>query len=280
MESQPQVVDDGLVCPPVGPWSEEKCELIHYYASLFATGMKKNWDTRVYVELYSAAGYSRIRNTDRIVMGSPLLALTVSDPFDKYIFCEAVPEKLAALRARASRISPGANIAYISGDCDSKVQEILDEIPKGTAVNSVLTLCVVDPFDIGIQFETLRKLSAGRVDFLCLLALHMDANRAYSWYIQEHSTKIGEFLGTTTWRDDWAVAQHQGVEFPKFLAEKFSDRMASIGYLPQPMHQMKQIRRYDKNVRLYCLALFSKHQLAYQFWEKVLKGATDQRSLF
>ena len=281
MEGQPQVVvDDGLVCPEVGPWSEEKYELIYYYASLFATGMKNKWERRVYVDLYSGAGYSRIRNTSRIVMGSPLLALIVNDPFDKYIFCEAVPANLAALKERASRIAPKADVVYVPGDCDDKVQEILAEIFKDVGTSSILTLCVVDPFDISIKFETLKKLSIGHIDFLCLLALHMDANRAYSWYVKEDSTKIDEFLGASGWRDDWAAAQQQGTEFPKFLAEQFSKQMTSIRYLPEQMHRMKQIRRYDNNVRLYHLALFSRHPLACQFWDKVLKGATDQRRLF
>jgi hypothetical protein len=52
METQPQViVDDGLACPEVGAWTETKHRLITLYASLFATGMKRKWDKRVYVEL-------------------------------------------------------------------------------------------------------------------------------------------------------------------------------------------------------------------------------------
>lgn len=237
-------------------------------------------EKEVYVDLYAGAGFSRIRETGRIVLGSPLLALTVDDPFDKYVFCEENSEKLAALRDRTSRTAADADVAFVPGDCDSNVEKILAEIPRGSAENSVLTLCVVDPFDIGIKFETLRKLSAGRVDFLCLLALHMDANRAYSWYIKENSTKIDEFLGSSAWRGDWAIAQAQRIEFPKFLADKFSDQMASLRYLPQPMHRMKQVRSYDKNVRLYHLALFSRHPLAYKFWDQVLEYSTDQRSLF
>jgi three-Cys-motif partner protein len=281
MESQPQaVVDDGLVCPEVGPWSEEKYRLIGLYASLFSTGMKRKWDKRVYVDLYAGAGYSRVRDSGRILMGSPLLALSVSDPFDKYVFCDEDPEKLAALKERALRIAPEAKIACLPGNCDSNVEQIIAEIPRGSAGNTVLSLCVVDPFDIGIKFRTISKLSSNYVDFLCLLALYMDANRAYSWYIKENSKKIEEFLGTSTWRDDWAVAQQQRTTFPEFLASKFSDQMGTLRYLSQPMHRMKQIRSYDKNLRLYRLALFSRNERAYEYWEQVLKYSTDQTSFW
>jgi three-Cys-motif partner protein len=198
MEKNPEVLDDGLVCPEVGPWSEDKYRLIGLYASLFSTGMKRKWDKRVYVDLYASAGYSRIRDSGRILMGSPLLALSVNDRFDKYVFCDDDAVKLEALKQRAAHIAPEAEIVCIPGNCDANVEQIIAEIPKASAGNTVLTLCVVDPFDIGIKFKTITKLSSNYVDFLCLLALYMDANRAYSWYIKENSTKIEEFLGTST----------------------------------------------------------------------------------
>ena len=54
--------------------------------------MKDKWDTRIYLELYAGAGHSRIRQFE-IIVGSPLLALNVKDPFDKYVFCEDDSEK-------------------------------------------------------------------------------------------------------------------------------------------------------------------------------------------
>jgi hypothetical protein len=81
-----RVEDDGLMCPDVGRWAESKYRLISLYDELFATGMKKKWDQRVYVDLYAGAGYSRIQHTEIRLKGSPILALSVSSPFDKYIF--------------------------------------------------------------------------------------------------------------------------------------------------------------------------------------------------
>lgn len=41
-------LDDGLLTPEVGPWSDKKYRLIQYYAEMFSTGMKHKWDCRVY----------------------------------------------------------------------------------------------------------------------------------------------------------------------------------------------------------------------------------------
>ncbi len=176
--------------------------------------MKGKWDTRVYVELYAGAGYNRIRDTDLIIAGSPIRALTVKNPFDKYVFCEANAELLEALKVRVKRTAPSAEVAFIPGDCDSQADAICSAIPPGSSQNTVLSLCFVDPFDIGIKFDTLRTLSKRYVDFLILLALYMDDNRAEAHYVSTRSTKVDEFLGSKTWRDRWTVAQSEGVPFP------------------------------------------------------------------
>jgi three-Cys-motif partner protein len=269
---------DGLVCPEVGGWTEEKHRLVSFYATLFSSAMKEKWDNRIYVELYAGAGYSRVRSTSKFIPGSPILALSVKDPFDKYIFCEEDPEKLHALKARVERIAPAAKVIYIPGDCNEVAADILAEIPAGSSTDTVLSLCFADPFDIGLKFETLRTLSAGRyIDFLVLLAVYMDANRAYKRYVMEDAVKVNEFLGSKTWREQWRVEESDGMSFPKFLAREFAKSMESLRYLPTPLHVMKCVRSDEKNLRLYYIALFSRKQLAYDLWDDVLKYSTDQK---
>ncbi len=113
-----RVSDDGLVCPEIRRWAETKYRLIALYDELFATGMKNKWHQRVYIDLYSAAGYGRIKGTQTILMGSPLIDLTVAHPFDKYIFCQEDEGLLEALTAQVKRIAPkvtcGEDMPYFS----------------------------------------------------------------------------------------------------------------------------------------------------------------------
>ncbi len=271
--------DDGLVCPQVGSWAETKYRLIALYDELFATGMKDKWRNRVYVDLYSGAGLARIQNTSIVLKGSPILALTVQHPFDKYIFCEESPELLSALRTRSKRIAPTADIEYVEGDCDGKIGEICAAIPKASASNKVLSLCCVDPFDFGIRFETLRRLSAFYIDFLVLLAVGMDANRNYDHYVDGNSDKIDVALGNTEWRHRWKTHVSRS-DFRPFLAREFATSMESLGYLPQELHQMVLVRSDEKNLPLYYIALFSRSKIAYGFWKDVLKYGVDQRSFW
>jgi three-Cys-motif partner protein len=197
-------------------------------------------------------------------------------PFDKYIFCETNPKALDALRARVERAAPSAKVSYIEGDCNQNVGDILSEIPAHSARHRVLSLCFVDPYDIGIKFETISRLSNRFVDFLILLAIYMDANRNYENYMREEAVKIGEFLGSRTWREEWKTNQQNRIPFPQFLAEEFSRSMETLKYQPQPFYKMKPVSIPEMNVRLYRLALFSRSSRAYKFWDQVLKYSTPQ----
>ncbi len=272
-----QTHDDGLVCQDVGGWTETKHSLVSLYAKLFASGMRAKWDVRVYVEFYAASGYAKVRGTSKIIPGSPLRALSLEHPFDKYIFCEADAERLEALKIRVRRHAPKADVHYIAGNCNEKVDEILRAIPQASPQKKVLTLCFVDPPDIGIKFATVRRLSERYVDFLVLLALYMDANRNVANYVKEKAVKIDEFLGSKTWRAQWNQRVLEGIDFPQFLAEEFSKSMESLRYRSQPLHKMKTVTISEiMNVRLYRLALFSRHDRAYAFWDQVLKYSTPQ----
>ena len=76
-------------------------------------------------------------------------------------------------------------------------------MPRGARDNKVLSLCLVDPFDFGMKFETIRKLSNVFMDFVVLLAVGMDAARNYDTYVEGNSTKIDEALGNRKWRERW-----------------------------------------------------------------------------
>lgn len=98
--------------------------------------MKNKWDQRVYIDLYAGAGLSHIQGTSTFLKGSPIIALTVDCPFDKYIFCEENEELLGALRARSVRLAPRANVSYISGNCDDKIAEVCGAVPKWSSTES------------------------------------------------------------------------------------------------------------------------------------------------
>ncbi|HEX9249659.1 MAG TPA: three-Cys-motif partner protein TcmP [Gemmatimonadaceae bacterium] len=270
------VDNDGLPTNEIGPWAEEKYQYVGMYAQLFSTGMKNKWSHRIYLDLFSGPGYSRVRDTNRVVLGSPMIALNLPDRFDSYVFADENTEFLDALRTRVSRLGQSVTPTYIPGDANEKVGRVLEVISK-TPSKSTLCFCFLDPYKLNIHFETVRRIAEGRaVDFLILLALYIDANRNVSFYVAEGNPTIDLFLGDTNWRQRWKAAEHGGDTIVEFLANEYSTRMRQIGYLPMSIEQMVKIRTHDRRLPLYYLAFFSKHETGLKFWDEVRKYATDQ----
>jgi len=66
--------EDGLILPDVGLWSKTKYKKISYYDKMFSMSMKNKWNCRVYLDLFSSAGKAIIRDTNEIVIGSPIIS--------------------------------------------------------------------------------------------------------------------------------------------------------------------------------------------------------------
>ena len=241
---------------PVGPWAEKKYSLVRLYTRLFSKGMKNKWQHRVYMDLFAGPGKVQIRDTQKILLGSPLLALDIPDKFSHYLFCDENRDHLDALQKRVMKSHPQINVSYIYGDCNAKVDEILAQIPQRDA----LTFCLVDPYNLGIEFNTIKRLSARPVDFLMSLMLGVDVLRNSKRYISENSTRIATFLGRADWRAQWNEENKRGKRFARFLAEEFVKQMIVLGYRDEASTTMVEIRSEENNLWLYHLAFFSRHE--------------------
>ena len=267
--------------PEIGSWGEEKHRLVRNYSRIFATSMKAKWQCRVYIDLFAGAGRAKIKGSTKVVDGSPMIALGIETPFDRYIFCEENPTNIDALSKRVEEHYPGLDTHLIHGDANNSVDEILSLIPQHSPTFKVLGFCFVDPFKIdNLKFETLRRLSAKYMDFLVLIPTGMDARRNVSTYMKPENRKVDEFIGRSDWRQDWPQAEMTGENFGLFLLKQFCTSMAEIGYKYSTAEASVEIRSSEKNLPLYRLAFFSKHPLAHKFWTDVKKYSDPQLDLF
>jgi three-Cys-motif partner protein len=269
--------DDGLFTPPVGSWAVQKYRLVGLYNELFSTGMKGRWDRRVYIDLFAGSGKARLRDTGKIVLASPLLALSVPNPYDRYIFCERNNDAMNALKERVKALNTNLDVHFVDGDCNERIDTIISTIPRYSSGTKVLSFCFVDPFSLNIHFETIRKLGNYIMDFLVLLMLS-DPLRNEDRYTEKNSDRIELFLGFRDWREKWNIAKARGTGIRKFLATEFARQMITVGYKEESLSSMVEVRSDDKNLPLYHLAFFSKHPLGYKFWSQVRKYASEQTS--
>lgn len=274
-----EVADDGLIIPKVGMWSHDKFRLVSNYCNIFTSGMKNKWNQLVYVDLFAGAGYAMIDDTKKIYLNSALLALSVPQPFTKYILCEKDPEKFEALRTRVKRDFGHRNCVVLNHDSNSEVSQIVKELPSYSKTNTRLVFSFVDPYNLELNFDSIKVLGAHQVDFLILQALHMDGNRnADSYYRNKSNDKIAKYLGDPNWRVKFDEhTQENGKKFVQFLANQFHSQMVNLGYQKKPL--MNQVRSSDKNLALYYLSFYSKHSRGEEFFKKVQNSHQPQLNL-
>jgi three-Cys-motif partner protein len=277
MDALPSLDDDGLVTPLVGDWGEEKYQLVGCYAQVFARSMKNKWEQRVCIDLFSGAGRARLKDSRRIVAASPLLALGISDPFDRYIFCDLDPVNIDALRIRSEREHPTRDVRYILGDSNANVKQVLNVIPLHSRESRVLTFCFVDPFNIkNLKFETIKQLAGGNrsIDFLVLIPSGMDAQRN----TRHENTLYAEFLDNPSWRDQWRSEEQHRRGFGSFFVDQFGAAMMRLGFRWEGIPSTRIIKN-EKNSPIYHLAFFSRAPIAGRFWDDCNRYTRAQTKL-
>ncbi len=274
----PRLTDDGLWAPSIKAHSLKKYQAISYYLKIFSTSMKDKWDNRVYIDLFSGAGRSKVEEEGTFVPGSPLLALDVDDRFDKYIFCEKEPDLCDVLTKRASLVCAPEKFKIIQGDVNQNVETILQEIPKFGKGKSCLSFCLVDPFGIrDIKFETIKRLSELYVDFLVLIPTGFDANRNQSDYLSPDNTSLDEFFGDQNWRVEWEkIKAKKTKDFALFVLDYFCEKMRGLRYLYEGPEDSMRVTIEENNVLLYHLMLFSRKPLGQRFWSDTKKNISPQ----
>lgn len=274
-----EVTSDDLYTPEVRAWSLEKYRLVGNYCNIFTTGMRNKWDQLVYIDLFAGAGYSRIKESNKLYFSSALIAMSIPIPFTKYILCEECPDRFSALSSRVKKHFPDLNVSLIHGDSNLLIDDICNEIPAYSKNNTLLPFCFVDPFSLNLHFSTIEKLGRGLMDFLILQALYMDANRNLTKYLKEENGKIALYLGNDNWREDYEKYYSKyPKKFVKFLAEQYIIKMKTIGYIPEK--NMRQIRSNDRNLPLYYLSFFTKHPRGIDFFKNVEPYTNAQQELF
>jgi three-Cys-motif partner protein len=272
--------DDGLQIPEVGIWGKEKYGLVQTYCSMFTSSMKPpKWQSLVYIDLFSGAGYAKIKETSEIVATSPLLAIDIPNRFNRYVFCDIDCENNSALQKRVSRQFPDVDARFLCCDVNEAVNDVFANLPDHNIDYKVLAFCFVDPFKLDdLAFSTIEKLSARFMDFLVLVPTDMDANRNEVPYNDPSSEVVSRFTGMPDWRARWNEVDNKS--FGLFVLEEFSAHMQKLGYKPQQNDESVLVRNYKRNAPLYRLAFYSRHDLGKKFWKETKKHNNPQISLF
>jgi three-Cys-motif partner protein len=257
--------DDGLVVSEVGAWASEKHARVKAYIEIASATRRKYlpppaWHAgAAYIELSSGPGRSVIRDTTRIIDGSPLVALKAAKatvPFSKMLLNDLDPRNSAAVTARIRAL--GEEPLCFSEPADEAVDKIIASVnPSG------LRFAFLDPFNLeGLSFEIIRKLSRLKVDMLIHVSVQ-DLQRNLDSKLSKPGGALDIFA--PGWRSQ--VDQHQAINSVRAdLMKYWMDEIEKLGTMPA---KGIELIVGSKRQRLYWLVFVSGHDLARKFWEAI-----------
>ncbi len=250
---------DGLPARQVGPWVERKAYYVDYYADMFATGMRKQWPMRAYVELFAGTGLSWDYGHRAEIEGSALRALRRD--FTDYVFVDIDEVASQALAERVARVArrPGQRPPTIlPEDCNDAIPAVR------SAIDGAITLVFVDPTNWQVRFKSIAELVRDRhVDLV--FTFHHGAMRRV-----RDVAALDAFFDTDQWR---GLVRLPRAEVAGALAELYNHQLQRLGYLDT--HAYRVPVRNRKNVVMYDLVVFTRSPRGLDFWRKTLSAPDE-----
>jgi len=262
--------DDGLYTPVVGPWSSAKHHFLRRYIDGFTTAMKaKGWHGLHYIDLFASAGVERIENGD-LDWGSPLIAAQAPNRFTRLHLCELRKKPHSALVKRLERFTQPQAPQTLLGDANMLVAEVIKEIPQGS-----LSLAFLDPHGLHLHFDTLKRLSERRVDFVIFFPDHLDALRNWERVYQgKPDSNLDLVLGGAPWRDE--MLRVSRASWPEVLRTIYVAQIRKLDYTEFEYERIS----LPTGRFLYRLIFCSKDKAGARIWRGIASKKADGQTSF
>lgn len=227
----------------VGPWAEEKLEVLERYLQYYCTRLSKQNLTLVYIDGFAGAAVTRVRRNstqtdteplafteeddalrDRLVLGSPIRALRTNPGFHRHYFFD-LDERRAARLEELRAAHPEKWACVRVGDANEQIRQLMSKIEGRRNVKGVAFL---DPYKANLEWSTLEAIARTKsFEVLINLPLHMAINRLLKREDRnpDWEADIDRCFGTQEWR---ALAYTESQDlFGDMIASK-ADRVCDL----------------------------------------------------
>jgi three-Cys-motif partner protein len=265
----PPAKDDGMYIPTVGKQSSDKHYFLTRYIDIFTTAITGKWNSLHYIDLFAGAGIEKLRGSEEMEWGSPMIAARAPKSFDRLHLCELNPQKYQALKKRVSEIRPDSQI--LNGDANDEVHKIAKEIPPGT-----LSLAFLDPYGLELDFETLKVLAAKRADLIIFFPDRLDIIRNWKhYYYEDSNSKLDRHLGLgAQWRSvlDNAPPNSRVEILRKFYVQRLKEKLG--------FQHVEHERITSQGRPLYYLIFCSRSECGAKFWRDISRNKPNGQRTF
>jgi three-Cys-motif partner protein len=258
--SEGLVVDDEMLFSRlVCSHSIVKSAAARAYAEIVGVAMGgKRWPLW-WVELFAGPGRLLIKETGAYVPGSPIEALSISRPFDGYVFSDL---SFACTESLRRRVGERPDVTILKGDANSA--ELLDQVVAIVPRNALLVL-YSDPEGLDTEWATLKFFidRHKHLDLLLNLPVSGIVRAITGGYIDKASSMLDS-------PDPRELLEPYGPKRGQILREYFRLRLEYEGF--EHLHS-QTIKLVDRNADLYDLLLASRHPLAERFFRAAVDAS-------
>jgi three-Cys-motif partner protein len=253
----------------IGPWSEDKLQLLRKYLHAYTVIMQgQSWcrNGYHYIDAFAGTGKPRARDEERYIDGSPRIALTIQHPFHSYTYIEKTLWRVQRLRELEGEF-PDRDIRIREGDCNRIITTEITPHIRYERFNRGLIF--LDPFGMDTEWSTIEQIAETRALEIFMNFPVMALNRTVlpndpNALTEAQIEQMNRFWGTTEWRGEIyeevptlfgpvemkirrTTGQRLGQLFKKRLEEVFS-------HVTDPL-----VMTNSRNAPLYCL-IFAGHK--------------------
>ena len=172
------------------------------YSNAFTKIMKNmSWcKGYVYIDAFAGAGVHIRRKTGEFILGSPLNALEIDNPFTEYHYIDIDKKKTEFL---SELIGDRTDVNIYQEDCNKILTEkILPSLPYESYKRA---LCILDPYGLHLHWETIMTAAQQETTeiFLNFPLMDMNRNVLHKDLLSadpEQIERMNQFCGTEEWQ--------------------------------------------------------------------------------
>lgn len=211
----------------IGYWSEVKLDIVREYAAAYSrilASQDKPKLAHYYIDGFAGAGVHVSKQTGEFIPGSPLNALNITPPFNRYYFVDLNEHRVDQIRAL---VPDRDDVVLLQGDCN---RVLIDQVfPEVKWDEYRRALCLLDPYGMHLDWAVLETAGKSRaIDIFLnfpIMDINMNALRKKGG-TEEGKRRLTAFWGDTSW-EKIAYAQH-GDLFGEASQEKITTNTAFV----------------------------------------------------
>jgi three-Cys-motif partner protein len=128
-----------------------------------------------YIDAFSGTGQPIARGQNRLIEGSPVIAMSLPQPFDTYTFIEREPWRAERLREVCAEF-PHLNTRVIEGDCNPVIVDRVTPVVRRE--RRARGFAFLDPFAMHLEYATIAAIAETKAIEVVLNLPTMAINRS------------------------------------------------------------------------------------------------------